>query len=372
MSPAPPPAIRIPLARPQIGAAEQSLVAQVLGSGQLSRGPMVQRFESAFAELVGVDHAVAVSSGSAALHLALKALGLGPKAQVITSPFTVPATANMILAAGCQLQFCDISPSHLGLCPAQVACSVTDDTAAVIPVHVFGQSAEIQALGDVCRIENIALIEDACEALGSRVEGKALGSFGDAGCFGFYPNKQITTGEGGMLVTDDPELARRVAQMRNHGRTMDGSWHDQLLTGLNYRLPELSAALGLGQVQRFSEIEQQRQQLAAHYRKGLQGVAGIRLLSASDQDICWFTWVVILDEEIPRDQIIRKLADQGIQAGRYFAPLHQQPGIASLVADQGPFPVAEGFAARTLALPFFNEMTESEVETVCSALTAAL
>ncbi|MFK7958187.1 MAG: DegT/DnrJ/EryC1/StrS family aminotransferase [Lysobacterales bacterium] len=362
----------IPLAQPQIGDTERALVAEVLSGGTLSRGPMVERFESIFAQTLKSRHAIALSSGSAALHLALKALQLPTNAEIITSPFTVPATANMILAAGCRLQFCDISPVHLGLCPAQVACSITDHTAAVIPVHVFGQAAEIESLSDVCRIERIGLIEDACEALGSSVKGRALGTFGDMGCFGFYPNKQITTGEGGMLITDNDEMAARVRRLRNHGRTMDGNWHDQQEIGLNYRLPELSAALGLGQMERFEEISTQRQTLATHYRSRLENMEGITLVSDTDEDICWFAWVVLVDAERSRDNIIAALAERGIQAGRYFAPLHQQPALAPLVADQGPFPVAESVAKRALALPFFNDMTRQQVETVCTGLSEAL
>ncbi|MEM6573337.1 MAG: DegT/DnrJ/EryC1/StrS family aminotransferase [Pseudomonadota bacterium] len=362
----------IPLARPSVGDEERALIDEVLGSGQLSRGPMVKRFEAAFAEFLGADHAVALSSGSAALHLGIKALRLPPSAEIITSPFSVPATANMVLAAGARLQLCDISPTHLGLDPPQVACTITDETAAVLPVHVFGQSAVIEALVDVCRIEGIQLIEDACEALGTRVGERALGTFGDMGCFGFYPNKQITTGEGGMLVTDNPELAERVRLMRNHGRSMDGPWHDQQLVGLNYRLPELSAALGLGQLQRIEDTMTRRAALAATYRKRLAEMPGLRPVAPDDSNICWFAWVVILDPDLPRDQIIADLKDRGIQAGRYFAPLHQQPALAPLVGDQGPFPVAEAMAARALALPFFNDMTTDQAEQVCEALATLI
>ncbi len=366
------PAAPIPLARPSIGEQERALIDEVLGSGQLSRGPMVKRFEAAFAEFLGAAHAVALSSGSAALHLGLKALRLPPGAEIVTSPFSVPATANMVLAAGLKLQLCDISPVHLGLDPPQVACTITDETAAVLPIHVFGQPAEIEALTDVCRIEGIRLIEDACEALGTRVNGKVLGTFGDLGCFGFYPNKQITTGEGGMLVTDNAELAERVRLMRNHGRSMDGPWHDQQLVGLNYRLPDLSAALGLGQLQRIDEIMQRRATLAETYRRQLEEVPGLRPVAAEDDGICWFAWVVILDPDLPRDQILTDLHDRGIQAGRYFAPLHQQPALAPLVGDQGPFPVAEAMASRALALPFFNDMTPDQAERVCETLRSLI
>ena len=205
----------IPLAQPQIEEGERALVNEVLSSGMLSRGPMVERFEAIFAETLNARHAIAVSSGSAALHLALKTLNLPGNAEIITSPFTVPATANMILAAGCRLRFCDINPVHLGLCPRKVAAGINERTAAVIPVHVFGQAADIQSLASICQDENLVLIEDACEALGTCVQGKALGTFGEMGCFGFYPNKQITTGEGGMLVTDNDALAATVRRLRN-------------------------------------------------------------------------------------------------------------------------------------------------------------
>ncbi|MEM9533579.1 MAG: DegT/DnrJ/EryC1/StrS family aminotransferase [Pseudomonadota bacterium] len=358
----------IPLARPEITAEERRLVDEVLSSAALSRGPMVRAFEAAMAEYVGSAHAVAVSSGSAALHLALKALDLPADAEVITSPFGVPATPNMILAAGARVRFADIRADSLALDPAAVREAISSQTTAVIPVHVYGQPAPLDGLLEVCQPSHLALVEDACEALGTRLDGRHLGTFGRVGCFGFYPNKQLTTGEGGVLVTDDDALAHRLRRLRNHGREMDGRWLDQEEPGLNYRLPELSAALGLGQIRRFDEIAERRAAAAARYRQRLSDVPGLEVPPALDH-VCWFSWVVQLKNAALRDPLAGLLAADGIQTGRYFAPLHQQPGLQSRVPPDARFPVTERVAARVLALPLFNTISAQQIDRVCDRLT---
>lgn len=365
---------RLPLARPDIQGEDKALVQQVLDSAQLSRGPMVSAFEQAFASALSCRHAVAVSSGSAALHLALRALAVEPGQEVITSAFTVPATANMIIAAGAKVRFCDIEADTLGLDPQAAADAVCEQTGALMPVHVFGIAAALPALLDLARARGVPVIEDACEALGSHWSGRALGTLGDCGSFGFYPNKQLTTGEGGMLVTDRDDVADQARQLRNHGRTMDGRWLDQDLLGFNYRMAELPAALGLGQIRRLPQIVAQRRQVAEWYGQFLQALDQHLSVPAGllDASVCPFALVVLLHEPQQRDPMIQWLAEQGIQTGRYFAPLHLQPAWRERGHTPGQYPVTEALAERTLALPFYPQLSQADVASVCRALAKGL
>lgn len=360
---------RIPLARPDLTAAERAAVAAVLDGAVLSRGPALAAFEREFALRLGAAHAVGLSSGTAALHLALAALRLEPGAEVVTVPFTVPATVNAILAAGARPVLADIESRTRALDPARLEAAIGPLTGAVIAVHAFGQPAAIEAIADVCDAHGIALIEDACEALGSTVGERALGTFGRIGCFGFYPNKQITTGEGGMAVTADQELAGRIRLLANHGRRMNGLWLDQIAVGFNYRMSELAAALGRAQLGRLEQILAARHRLDQRYREALAGIPGLAL-PAGDPGTAWFAFVIGLPAELAprRDELAAHLDSHQIQTGRYFAPLHLQPGLAHLGYGPGDFPVAEAEAARSLALPFYNALTDADVAEIAGRI----
>ncbi len=360
---------RIPLARPDLTAAERAAVAAVLDGSVLSRGPALAAFEREFAARLGSAHAVGLSSGTGALHLALAALNLKPSAEVVTVPFTVPATVNSILAAGARPVLADIEPRTRALDPARLEAAIGPLTGAVIAVHAFGQPAAIEPIAEICKTHRLALIEDACEALGSTLGGRALGTFGRIGCFGFYPNKQITTGEGGMAVTADAELAARIRLLANHGRRMDGEWLDQVSVGFNYRMSELAAALGRAQLERLDQILAARRRLDRRYRDALAAVAGLTLPRA-DSGTAWFAFVIGLPAELAprRDELAAHLGAHGIQTGRYFAPLHLQPGLAHLGYRRGDFPVTEAEAERSLALPFFNALTDAEISEVAEVI----
>ncbi len=362
---------RIPLARPDVGVAEKAAVAAVLESPNLSRGPVLTAFEQDFRHRLGCGHAIGLSSGTAALHLALLALKAGPGDEVITVPYTVPATVNAILAAGARPVLVDIEAESRALDPARLETAIGERSRAVIVVHPFGQAAAIGDLSRRCRDRGVALIEDACEAPGGTVNGKALGTFGAVGCFGFYPNKQMTSGEGGMAVTADAGLADRIRLLANHGRRMNGRWLDQVAVGFNYRLSELSAALGRAQFQRLDQILETRRRLAGWYHEALAVVAGLAL-PPLNAETSWFAFVIGLPERLAarRDALAAHLAKHGIQTGRYFAPLHLQPGLEHLGYRPGDFPVAESVAAASLALPFFNAMTKIEVTEVAERIHA--
>jgi perosamine synthetase len=373
-------AIEIPLSGPDVGEAEIEAVVAVLRSSRLSLGPKMVEFEQAMAAYVGVPHGVAVSSGTAGLHLALLALGLGPGDEVIVPSFTFIAVANSVRYVGAVPVFADIDAESLNVSAACVEAAITPRTRAVIVVHTFGRPAEMTALLDVARRHNLRVIEDACEAIGAEMDGRRVGSFGDAAVFAFYPNKQITTGEGGMVVTPHAEIARRMRALRNHGRyESDGSeasWFDHAELGFNYRLSDMQCALGLAQMGRVDEILERRAAIARRYCELLADVPDLRLpaLEVAGQRLSWFVFVVRLVErftQADRDAVMRRLAEGGIATGRYFAPIHLQPAYAAW-RDAARLPVTEAVAARTLALPFFNRITEEQIQQVCAALRAAI
>ncbi len=360
----------IPLSRPDIGPDEERLVLEVLRSGQLSLGPMAPEFERRVAEYVGARHAVAVSSGTAGLHLCVRVLGLGPGDEVITTPFSFVASSNCLLFEGARPVFVDIDPATWNIDPGRIEAAVTPRTRAILPVHVFGQACDMDAILDIARRRGLAVLEDACEALGGTWRGRHAGTFGRAGVFAFYPNKQITTGEGGMIVTDDDDLARACRSMRNQGRGESGGWLDHERLGYNYRLDELSAALGVAQMQRVDEILAARARVAARYHELLAGVPGVRTMTwPPEVGMSWFVYVVLLDRGIDRDRVMAALQGAGIQCRAYFSPIHLQPFYRERFGHQpGDFPVCEDVARRTLALPFHTRMTEDEVGAVVDRL----
>ncbi len=365
---------RIPLAQPNITDREVALVTRVLRSGVLAMGPFTVEFEQRLAALAGRRHAVACSSGTAGLHLAVRGLGIGPGDEVITTPFSFVASANCILFERGVPRFVDIEEETLGMDPALVEAATSEHTKALLPVHVYGNPARIDVLEGMARERGWSLIEDSCEALGGSLRGRALGSFGDASVFAFYPNKQITTGEGGMVLTDDPELAERMRSMRNQGRDADGTWMHHIQLGFNYRMDELSAALGVAQLERLAELRVGRDRVVAAYADAFAGRSWVRLPSAAPgADVDWFVYVIRLDPAIDRDRLVGQLTDRGVPSRPYFTPIHLQPLYAGEFGYRpGDFPVTERVARSTLAIPFSSRMERAAVDRVVAALDDAV
>jgi perosamine synthetase len=364
----------IPLARPDIGTREIELVTEVLRSDVLAMGPFTERFEVGIAGVSGRRHGIACSSGTAGLHLGVCALGIGPGDEVITTPFSFVASVNCLLYEGAIPRFVDIEEDSLGLDPDLIQSAASSRTRAILPVHAFGRPCRIEAVEAVARERGWMVIEDACEALGSSVNGRPMGSFGDVAVFAFYPNKQITTGEGGMVVTDDPVVADTMRSLRNQGRDSDGTWLRHVRLGYNYRLDELSAAVGVAQVERIEELRAGRARVAAAYERTLGGDDWLQLPRAgADEVVDWFVYAVRLDPKIDRDRVMERLAGSRIPSRPYFTPLHLQPFMRSRFGyEPGDFPVTERVAATTLALPFSSQLLDEEVERVASALREAI
>jgi perosamine synthetase len=366
----------IPLAQPDITEAEISAVLDVLHTPTLSIGPRVKEFEAACAKLTRRRHAVAVSSGTAGLHCATLAAGIGEGHEVITTPFSFVASANCILYAGSTPVFVDIDPKTLNMDWQKVAAAITPRTKAIVAVEAFGHPGGMTELEQIARQHELVLIEDACEGFGGHFGARPIGSFGRASVFGFYPNKQITTGEGGMIVTDDDTLAEVCRSLRNQGREgMDWLSHTRL--GYNYRLSELNAALGVAQMQRLDEILANRRRVAHLYIDRLMTNRYLILPTLEDNThVSWFVFVVRLNdlfEPGDRDRIMLDLRAEGIGCSNYFPPIHLQPYMAEKFGHHpGDFPVCEYVSARTLALPFFGSMTEWQVRRVCDTLEALI
>ena len=362
--------MRIPLSGPDIRQAEIDAVAAVMRSGRLSLGPKLEGFEAALANYVGARYAVAVSSGTAGLHLTVRALGIGEGDEVIMPSFTFIAVANAVRYERAAPVFADIDPATLNLDPAAVEGAITPRTRAILAVHTFGVPADIEKLAAIAARHHLILIEDACEALGAECRGKKAGTFGQAGVFGFYPNKQITTGEGGAVVTNDEKLAARLRLLRNQGRTRIGEWFEHTEIGYNYRLSELHAAMGIEQLKRIEAILARRAEIARGYSHRL--AAGSELVlpisQFADSKISWFVYVIRLAEKFSRtqrDAILEMMGRRGIACGRYFAPVHLQ---SPYKVEGRSLPVTESVADRTMALPFFNALSEDQIDEVCSAL----
>jgi perosamine synthetase len=367
--------MKIPLSAPDITDAEIAAVTQVLRSGRLSLGPQLEAFESAVAQYTHAKHAVGISSGTAGLHLAIRALGIKEGDEVILPSFTFIAAANALLYERITPVFVDIDATTLNLDPSQVESAITPRTRAILAVHTFGVAAELDELKSIAHRHNLFLIEDACEALGAEYSGKKVGPLADVGVFAFYPNKQITTAEGGVLVTQNESLAARVRSLRNHGRSKSADWLQHAELGFNYRLSELHAALGVAQMQRIDTILARREKIAHEYTERLSSAAALILppLSLPNRCISWFVYVVRLAErytQAHRDQIIETLAARGIAAARYFAPIHLQPPYRGTI--RSPLPITESIGARAIALPFFNQITESQLDEVAETLLSLL
>ncbi len=384
----------VPMSSPDLAPEDVSAVLEVMRSTTLSGGPFVQRFEATVAQLAGTRHAGAVSSGTAGLHLAVIAAGVGPRDVVLTTPFSFVASANVILYERGIPVFVDVDPATGNMDPARLAetiCALRGkagergrlpralrdldlgEVRALLPVDVFGQPADIESLGEQARALGVPVIEDSCEAIGSSYKGKPAGSLGDCGVFAFYPNKQMTTGEGGVIVTDRDDWARLFRSLRNQGRDEGGDWLTHARLGYNYRLPELSAALGLSQITRLDELLQKRSQVAAWYAEGLQGTEGVRLptVAQATTRMSWFVYVIQLAEG--RNRVREALAARGIPSRTYFSPIHLQPFYVERFGyTEGDYPVAEHLGRTSLALPFSGVMTREQVERVCNAVRATV
>ena len=365
---------RIPLASPSIGARERELVEQVLGSGVLALGPFAATFETQVAEMAGRRFGVSCSSGTAGLHMVVRALGIGDGDEVITTPFSFVASANCLLYERAIPRFVDIEEDRLGIDPELASAVAGPSTRGILPVQVFGRACRIDELAAMADGLGVPLIEDACEGLGSSIGGRPLGSYGVASTFAFYPNKQITTGEGGMVVTDDAEMASTLRSLRNQGRDEDGTWLRHVQLGFNYRLDELSAAIGVAQMERRAELAAGRARVVAAYARALGDRDWVRLPSAGDGDVVdWFVYVVRLDPRIDRNRIIAAIGDAGVPSRPYFSPLHLQPFYQKTFGfREGDFPVTERVAASTLALPFSPVLSDEDVAYVAEVLSDAV
>jgi perosamine synthetase len=364
----------IPLARPVLGEREEQLVLEVLRSGQLSLGPRLGEFERLFAARVGARCASAVSSGTSGLHLAVRAAGVGRGDEVITSPFSFVASANVAIYEGARPVFADIDPRTLNLDPEAARAAVTERTSALLPVHVFGYPADMDAFESF----GLPIVEDACEALGGRYPGGGeIGGRGHPATFAFYANKQMTTGEGGMVCCDQVELKERIDSERNQGRAPNMDWLDHDRLGFNYRLSDIACALGIAQLERLDSLLAGRRQVAAAYGDGLAAAAleGVEL-PCEERDGArrgWFVYVIQLPRGVDRDGVVRELAARAIPSKPYFPALHLFSYYRETFGYRaGQFPVCEDVAARSIALPFFPEMTEGQVARVIGALRDVL
>lgn len=384
------------MSSPDLTDADRQAVMAVLQTPNLSIGPKIEEFEAAFRRLTGAKHAIGVNSGTSGLHLCVRAAGIGAGDLVVTTPFSFVASTNVLLFENATPVFVDVDPLTGNLDVQQTAAALRDLAAGgaaakrwlprsgapenprlhgILGVDVFGQPADWDALRSLADQYRLPLIEDSCEALGAEYKGRQAGLLGDYGVFAFYPNKQITTGEGGLIITNDDAAAAQMRALRNQGRAPGDTWLSHTFLGYNYRMNELSAALGVSQLARLEELLQKRQRVADWYARGLQGIAGIEApqLVPSTTRVSWFVYVVRVVPGINRQALADRLAERGIPVRPYFLPIHLQPYMVERFGYQpGDFPVTEDLGARGLALPFSGVMSEEQVGLVCQALRETL
>jgi perosamine synthetase len=365
----------IALSSPYLDEREQDLVLDVLRSGRLSLGPMVERFEELFAEAVGAPYAAAVSSGTAGLHLLSRIAGLGPGDEAITSPYSFAASANCFLYERATPVFADVDPQTLNLDPRAVEAAITERTKAIVAVDIFGYPCELEPLRELAERHGLALIQDSCEALGAVYRGAPVGSHGPPAVFAFYPNKQITTGEGGIVTTHSEDEWRLLKSLRNQGRADGGGWLEHARLGFNYRIDDVRAAIGIAQLEKLDEILARRASVAARYDELLRDVDGVDAPLQDDDDHrrSWFVYVVKLARELDRERVIASLERDGVQTARYLPCIHLQPYMRELYGfAEGLCPVAEDASRRTLALPFHTALDPDDQERVVESLRAAV
>jgi perosamine synthetase len=366
---------QVPLARPLVDGREEELVLEALRSRRLALGPMIERFERALAERVGAEHVVAVSSGTAGLHLCVRLAGLGPGDEAITSPFSFVASANCVLYEGATPVFADVDSQTLNLDPAAVAEAITPRTKAIVAVDIFGYPCELDPLRALAEEHGLALIEDACEALGASYRDRSIGSFPHPAVFAFYPNKQVTTGEGGAIAVSTEEERLLLRSLANQGRADAGGWLEHARFGYNYRLDDLSAAVGLAQLEKLDTLLELRAAAAGRYAELLSGLAGVEVPLADDDDHrrSWFIYPVRLDVSIDRERVIARLAERGVATSRYLPSIHLQPYMRERFGyREGMLPASEEASRRLLALPFYPELTEDDQAYVVDELRAAI
>jgi len=365
----------VPLSGPYLGEREEELVLEVMRSGRLSLGPTIDRFEELLAERVGAPYAAAVSSGTAGLHLLAVTAGIGPGDEVITSPYSFAASANCFLYEGGVPVFADIDRRTLNLDPAAVEAAVTERTKAIVAVDIYGYPCELDELRAIADRHGLSVIGDSCEALGAEYKGRQLGSHGVPAVFAFYPNKQITTGEGGIVTTHSEEEWRVLRSLRNQGRGDDGGWLEHVRLGFNYRLTDIAAGLGIGQLERLDEILGLRSQAAVRYGELLAGIDGVELPCDDDADHrrSWFVYVVLLADNATRERVIGTFEREGIGFNRYLPSIHLQPYMRERYGfSEGLCPVSEDVSSRSMALPFFTGIDASAQARVAEVLSAAL
>jgi perosamine synthetase len=386
----------IPMSSPDLTEAERQAVLAVVNTPNLSMGPQIEHFEAAFRRFSGCRHAIGVSSGTAGLHLCVRAAGITSGDYVITTPFSFVASTNVILYENATPIFVDVDPDTGNIDPGQVQRAAEDIMAggnarqrwlprqgapsdgqlkSILAVDVFGQPADLDALGAVSSRFGLSMIEDACEALGAEYKGQKAGTIGDFGIFAFYPNKQITTGEGGLIVTNNDQAAELMRALRNQGRAPGDTWLQHTYLGYNYRLNEMSAALGVVQMERLEELLTTRHQVAGWYEQRLARIAGVQppCLAPTTTRVSWFVYVIRLAREINRADVAHRLAARNIPVRPYFLPIHLQPYLVERFGYRaGDFPVTEDLGGRGLALPFSGKMTEEQVDTVCRNLQECL
>jgi perosamine synthetase len=368
---------QVPLSSPSIVQDDINAVMAVMNTPTLSLGPQLAGFEQAVADYVGSPHAVAVNSGTSGLHISLAALHVGPGDEVITSPFSFVASANCALYQGARPVFADIDQDTLNIDPGEIERVVTPNTRAILPVDVFGQPVELERIVDIARARDLAIVQDSCEAIGAERNHQMIGASPEvaSAVFAFYPNKQMTTGEGGIVVTHDAEMARVLRSLTNQGRDDAGTWMNHVRLGFNYRLDEMSAALGRSQVRRLDAILDRRAQVAAWYGERLRDIEGVRVpfISPETTRMSWFVYVIRLHESIDRDRLILDLEAEGVPSRPYFVPIHLQPYYRDTFGyGTGDYPVTERVARTTLAIPFFTDMREDQVEYVVSAIAGRI
>ena len=361
---------KISMSAPDLDESDIRAVLEVLRSGRLALGPKAREFEELIAEYIGVKYAVAVSSGTAGLHILVRTLEVGPGDEVLVPSFTFSASVNAILYERATPVFVDIEPETYNLDPDDLERKITKRTKAIMAVDIFGHPAEWDRILEIADKYNLKIIDDSCEALGAEYKGKKIGQFGDCACFAFYPNKQITTGEGGIIVTNNSSIAKLARSLRNQGREEMGSWLEHERLGYNYRMDEMSAALGVSQLKKLEVFLEKRERVARIYTEKLKGFSWVRPPIVKPYvRMSWFVYVVTLQEGLDRDTVIGNLEKKGIPARGYFSPIHLQPYVKRIFGYKGgELPVTENIAKRTLALPFHNNLTEEEIEEVLKTL----